>query len=133
VLAKNSKAVDKFKLPFRLYAGGPIGRGTQYISWIHIDDLIGIYLFALENNNVKGAINGTAPNPETMKTFCKNLGRAIHRPSLFHIPSFAVKIIAGEIAELILSGRKAMPKKIMELGYKFKYENAYEAWENVFN
>jgi uncharacterized protein (TIGR01777 family) len=132
VLAKDSKAVDKFAKPFKMFIGGPIGKGTQYMSWIHIDDLTGIYLFALDNLNVRGALNGTAPNPETMKIFCKNLAGALHRPSLFPVPAFAVKIIAGELAELILSGRKALPKKIIELGYKFKYENAAEAWGAVF-
>lgn len=133
VLAKDSKAVDKFAKPFKMFIGGPIGKGTQYMSWIHIDDLTGIYLFALDNLNVRGALNGTAPNPETMKTFCKNLAGALHRPSLFPVPAFAVKIIAGELAELILSGRKALPKKIIGLGYKFKYENAAEAWGAVFD
>jgi uncharacterized protein (TIGR01777 family) len=133
VIAKNSKAVDKLTLPFKMFIGGTIGRGTQYMSWIHIDDLTGIYLFALDNHNVRGAINGTAPNPETVKTFCKNLAKALHRPSLFPVPSFAVKIIAGEIAQMILSGRKALPKKIIELGYKFQFENALDAWKDVLD
>jgi uncharacterized protein (TIGR01777 family) len=132
VIAKNSKAVDKFALPFKLYIGGPIGSGKQYISWIHIDDLTGIYLFLLDNKNIDGAINGTAPNPEKMKDFSRAIAKAMHRPCLFPVPGFAVKIIAGGISELILTGRKALPKKIMNFGYKFKYVNAFEAWRSIF-
>jgi len=130
VIAKNAPAVDKLTLPFKLFAGGPIGSGKQYISWIHLDDLVGIYLFVLDNK-VSGAINAASPIPETMKEFSKQLAKALHRPSLFHIPSFAVKIVAGEMAELILTGRKALPKKIIDAGFKFKYTNAFDALKNA--
>jgi uncharacterized protein (TIGR01777 family) len=132
VIAKNSPAVDKLALPFKLFIGGTIGSGKQYISWIHADDLVEIYLFALDNGEVKDAVNGTAPNPETMKIFCKHLAKALNRPGIFPVPGFAVKIIAGEMAELILTGRKALPKKIIELGYKFKYLNSLDAFKSIF-
>ncbi len=133
VIGKDSKAVKKFTMPFRFFIGGPIGSGKQYIPWIHINDVVGIYLFALDNGEVKGAINVSAPNPETMKQFCKNMATEMHRPSIFPVPGFIVKIAAGEIAQVVLSGRKALPKKIMELGYKFKYENSSDAWKDVFS
>jgi uncharacterized protein len=132
VMAKDSKAVKKLSMPFRFFVGGPIGSGKQYMSWIHIDDIVGIYLFALDNPAVKGAVNAAAPNPETMKQFCKNMACEMHRPSIFPVPGFIVKIAAGEMGDVILAGRKALPKKITRLGYKFKYENAVDAWKDVF-
>ena len=131
VIAKDSNAARKFAMPFRFFVGGPIGGGKQYMSWIHIDDVVGIYLFALDNPAVKGALNTTSPNPETMKDFCKVMAGKLHRPSLFPVPGFAVKLIAGEMAQVVLSGRKALPKKIIELGYKFKFEKAEDAWKEA--
>ena len=132
VIAKDSNAAKKFAMPFRFFLGGPIGGGKQFMSWIHIDDVVGIYLFALDNPAVKGAVNATSPNPKTMKDFCKTMAGKLHRPSLFPVPGFAVKIIAGEMAQVVLSGRKALPKKIIELGYKFKFERAADAWKEAF-
>lgn len=126
VVAGEAPAIKKLALPLKLFVGGSVGSGKQYVSWIHIDDLVGIYLFVIDNN-ISGAINGTAPNPVTMKEFSKDLGKALHRPSIFPVPSFVVKIVAGEMAELVLSGRKALPNKIMDAGYKFKYVNALDA------
>lgn len=131
VIARDSAAVRKLVMPFRFFVGGPIGDGKQYMSWIHIDDIVGIYLFALDNQNARGAINAAAPFPETMKDFCKIMAKQIHRPSLFSVPGFAVKIIAGEMGQVVLAGRKALPKKIIELGYKFKYERAIDAWKEA--
>jgi len=133
VLAKNSEAVKRLTLPYRLFIGGPIGSGKQYMPWIHIDDLVGIYLYAIDNQNVKGAINATAPNPETMKEFGKNLAKVLHRPSFFPVPQFAVKIAVGEMAQVVLTGRRALPKKIMDLGYKFNFTHSIDAWSDVFN
>jgi uncharacterized protein len=131
VIAKDSNAAKKFAMPFRFFVGGPIGSGKQYMSWIHIDDVVGIYLFALDNPAVMGAVNTTSPKPETMKSFCKIMAKLMHRPSLFPVPGFAVKIIAGEMAQVVLAGRKALPKKIIELGYKFKFERAADAWNEA--
>lgn len=132
VIAKNSPAVNKMVLPFRLFAGGTLGSGRQYMSWIHIDDIAGIYLYAAVNKNIRGAINATAPNPETMKNFCKAIAKALHRPALFPVPSFVIKIAVGEMSQVILNGRKAIPEKITKAGYKFKFENAVDAWNKVF-
>jgi len=131
VIAKNSDAVKRLMLPFKLFTGGTIGSGRQYMSWIHIDDAVGIYLYAADNNSVFGAVNTTAPNPETMKDFCKSLAKALRRPSIFPVPSFAVKMAVGEMSQVILNGRKALPRKIMNAGYKFKFENAIDAWKDV--
>lgn len=131
VIAKNSFAVKKLTLPYKLFVGGPIGKGSQFMSWIHIDDVVGIYLYAADNINISGAVNATAPNPETMIDFSNHLAHVMHRPSFFHVPSFVVKIAVGEMSQVILNGRKALPKKIINLGYKFKFENASDAWKDV--
>jgi uncharacterized protein (TIGR01777 family) len=131
VIGKGSPALKKMLLPFKLFVGGPPGGGKQYLSWIHIDDLVRIYLFSADNENVKGAVNASAPDPVTMKDFCKWLGNALKRPSFFPVPGLILKLFFGEIAEVILSGRKALPKKIQELGYSFKYTNVSEALRDV--
>jgi uncharacterized protein (TIGR01777 family) len=130
---KNSSAVNRLTLPFKLFVGGTIGSGKQYMSWIHIDDIAGIYLFASDNQKVTGPVNATAPNPESMKNFCRKLAKALKRPSIIPIPSFAVKVVAGEMAQVILSGRKALPKKILDAGYKFRFENVQTAWNDILS
>jgi uncharacterized protein len=131
VLGKNSGAIDKLLLPFKFFIGGPLGSGKQFVSWIHINDIVGIYLFAADNRQVIGAINAAAPNPVTMKELAKTIGSIIHRPSFFPAFSFAVKIMAGEIAAAVLNGRRALPKKLLDLGYRFRYEDVNKALKEV--
>ncbi len=133
VMAQGSEAVRRLSMPFKFFAGGPIGSGKQYMPWIHIDDLIGIFLYTLDNTNISGPVNVCAPNPERMKEFSKYLGKAMGRPSIFTVPGFVVKIIAGQMAEVILTGRRAVPKKILNAGYKFKFEHALDAWKDMFS
>src|SRR4030095_2040470 len=130
-LAKNAEAVKRLTQPYKFFVGGPVGSGKQYMSWIHMDDLIGIFLYAADNPAVNGPINAAAPNPETMKEFSKHIGAALRRPSWLRVPGFAVKIAVGEMANVILTGRRALPKKIMDLGYKFKFTHAIDAWKDV--
>lgn len=127
VIAREAKSIKKLSLPFKLFIGGHIGNGKQYMSWIHIEDLLAIILFAMDNSNVTGALNCTAPYPESNKDFCKHLASVLHRPSFFPVPGFVVKIIAGDMSELVLKGRKAIPKKIIRFGYRFKYEKVIDA------
>lgn len=127
VIAKDSKAFKKMVLPFKLFAGGYAGSGKQYLSWIHIDDLVKIYKYVLENAQIKGAVNASSPNPERMKDFAKYIGKILHRPWFFPAPGFLLKILFGEIADVLISGRKALPKKLQDAGFKFKYENAADA------
>ncbi len=131
VLAKNSEAVNKLVKPFRFFVGGPVGSGKQFVSWVHINDITGMYLYSVDNSSVKGAVNAAAPNPVTMKELAKKIGSILHRPAFFPVPGFIVKIVAGEMAEVVLSGRKALPKKIMDLGYRFSYEDVNKALKDV--
>jgi len=131
VLSEDSPALKKMALPFKFFAGGYPGSGKQYFSWIHIDDLVGIYLLALDSPAIKGAVNASSPHPETMIDFCRYLGKAMHRPSLFRAPGFLLRILFGEMADLILLGRKALPKKLQESGYVFQLPTVFDALRTV--
>jgi uncharacterized protein (TIGR01777 family) len=107
--------------PFKLGLGGPIAGGGQYMPWIHIDDLIGMYLAALDEETWTGALNGTAPEPVTQKAFARALGRALHRPAFAPVPRFALKLLMGEMAEIATTGVRAVPARPMQLGYEFRH------------
>ena len=127
VIAPDSKAFKKMVLPFRLFAGGYAGNGKQYLSWIHIEDLIRIYRYIINNKEIKGAVNASSPNPERMKNFAKLIGKVLHRPWFFPAPGFMLKILFGEVSQVILAGRKALPKKLTDAGFKFNYTDALSA------
>jgi hypothetical protein len=119
--------LEKFLLPFRLFAGGPLGSGKQWFSWVHRDDVIGLILFAIENKKIKGVMNATAPEPVTMKEFCSTLGRVMGRPSWAPVPGFALKLALGEMSMLVLTGQRVMPAAADKAGYKFKYRKVEDA------
>lgn len=127
VLGKGGGALAKMVPPFRFFAGGPLGSGNQWMPWIQMEDEIGLILFAMENASASGALNGTAPNPVTMREFCKTLGRALHRPCWAPVPAFALKILLGEMADILLTGQQAIPGRAQKLGYQFRYPNLHEA------
>jgi uncharacterized protein len=127
VIAEEGEALRKMIFPFKLFIGGAPGGGRQYLSWIHIDDITDIYMMALENKNMRNAFNASSPNPVRLKEFCSILGRLLHKPSFMPVPAFALKLLFGEVSELILSGRRALPKKLLELGYRFRYSDVKEA------
>lgn len=127
VVAEDSKALKKMALPFRLFFGGPAGSGNQYFSWIHIDDLVRLYLLAIDNPAMHGIIHAVSPNPETMKDFSKHLGEVLHRPSFFPVPGFIIRIVFGDVADVIVKGRKALPRKLENMGFIYKYPYAKDA------
>ncbi|MDQ3019725.1 MAG: TIGR01777 family oxidoreductase [Bacteroidota bacterium] len=129
VLAKDDGALKKMITPFKFFIGGHQGSGRQWFSWIHIDDMVKLYIFALENDNLSGPVNGTSPNPVTNDTLAKSIGKILKRPAVFHVPGFALKIAVGEFAENLLSGQKVYPAKAIEAGFKFKYPEIEEALE----
>ena len=131
VLGADGGALEKMVLPFKLFAGGPLGSGNQWFPWIHIDDLIGAFLFVLENQDISGGVNFTAPNPVTMKVFCKKLGKVLGRPSWAPVPAIALRLAVGEFANFLLSGQKAVPEKLLENGFEFIYVDAEKALENL--
>lgn len=131
VLEQNGGALKKMLLPFRLFAGGPLGSGNQWFPWIHIDDEVGAIAFALANKNLSGPVNLAAPEPTTMREFCKAMGRAMGRPSWAPVPGFALQILLGEMSTMLLGGQKVVPKKLQEAGYRFKFPQLDVALRDV--
>ncbi|MFA5806003.1 MAG: TIGR01777 family oxidoreductase [Melioribacteraceae bacterium] len=131
VLDTNEGALVPMINQFKFFAGGPIGSGEQWFPWIHIDDVVKIFLFAIDNQKVSGALNASSPNPLRMNEFCKILGSVMHRPSFFRVPVFILKIIFGEAAEILLSGAQVIPEKTIKAGYNFRFETAEEALKNL--
>lgn len=127
VLDKNGGALAKMLTPFKMFVGGPVGSGGQWVSWIHHDDLVGLILFALDNANVSGPLNGAAPNPVTNAVFSTALGKALGRPSVFPTPAFMLNLMLGEVAQLVTKGQKVLPKRPLELGYQFQYSDVNAA------
>ena len=132
VLAEDSLIIKKFKLPFKLYAGGHLADGQQIMSWIHIDDLVNSIQFIIENVKKSQIFNCTAPNPVTMEEFCKKLAKKMKRPSWLHVPAFILKILFGQMAEeTMLKGHKILPENLLKSGFKFKYEDITSALNSL--
>jgi uncharacterized protein (TIGR01777 family) len=128
VLGLDGGAFPKMVKPFRLYFGGYLGSGKQWFSWIHLDDEVAAIKFLMENEQLKGAFNLTAPQPVTMKEFSRILGKVIHRPVWFNAPAFAARLALGEMAnEMLLAGQKVLPKRLLNTGFDFKYTNVKQA------
>ncbi|KAA3606424.1 MAG: TIGR01777 family protein [Calditrichaeota bacterium] len=134
VLAPNGGALAKMLFPFKMGVGGIIGNGKQFMSWVELEDLTEIFSFAIENENVSGAINAVSPNSVTNHEFTKTLGKVLKRPTIFPLPSFVAKIVLGEMAQdLLLASSKVTPKKLLSLGYKFGNANLESAFRKVLN
>jgi len=131
VLGDDGGALAKMLLPFRLFLGGPIGSGKQWFSWIHRDDAVGAVLFAMKYKDLSGPVNVTAPEPVTMKEFCSALGRALHRPSWAPVPEVMMKLLLGEMSEMILTGQRVVPSRLLENSYRFRYPRLREALMDV--
>ncbi len=131
VLGREGGALPKMLPPFKAFLGGPIGGGSQWMSWIHRDDLVALYVFALENSQVQGPLNGTAPNPVTMREFATALGHALHRPSFLPAPAPAVRLLLGEMATVVLDGQRVVPKKAQTLGFPFAFPRIDAALRDV--
>jgi uncharacterized protein (TIGR01777 family) len=121
VLARDGGALGKMLTPFRLGVGGPVAGGRQYISWIHTDDLVGIVTAAVEDEQWQGPVNATAPEPQTNRDFSKTLGRVLRRPSLLPVPGAALRLMYGEMAEIVTTGARVLPARALVLGYEFRY------------
>lgn len=121
VLEQDGGALPKMLLPFRLFAGGPIMPGTQWVSWIHRRDHIGLIKWALTTPSVSGPVNAVAPEAVTMKQFCGLIGRVLHRPSWLPVPGFALQMALGELGTLMTTGQRINPAKALSGGYIFHY------------
>lgn len=128
VLSRKGGAVEKMWVPFILGLGGPLGDGKQMFSWVALDEIPSIIDFIIRNELVLGPVNVTAPNPVTNKEFTRVFGRVIKRPTIFPVPAFGARLLFGEMADaLLLNGARVIPKKLVDAGYKFKYDQLEEA------
>lgn len=127
VLELDGGALPRMLVPFRFFAGGPIMPGGQWVSWIHRRDHIGLIQWALTTPTVSGPINAVAPEPVTMNTFCDVLGRVLRRPSWLPVPSFALKILLGELGTLLTTGQRVIPEKAIAGGFPFQYPTLEQA------
>ena len=121
VLEKGGGALGKMLLPFQLGLGGPLGDGKQWMSWIHRGDLIRLILFLLDHSEAHGAINATALNPVRMGEFAKTLGKVLDRPAIFPAPAAVLKVLLGELSEMLLTGQCVLPQRAVQLGFSFQY------------
>jgi uncharacterized protein len=128
VLTKRGGLLRQLLLPFKLGVGGPIAGGEQFMSWIHIEDEIGLILWALDDERVSGTVNATAPSPVTNREFSKALGRALRRPAAFPVPKLAVTAMrGGELADAVVGGARVLPRRALDLGYEFRHPDLDEA------
>ena len=121
VLGRGGGALQKLVPLFKLGAGGPVGTGLQYMSWIQVEDLANMYCEVLKNNTLKGVLNGTAPNPVTNAQFTNMLGKVLHRPAFMPAPAFAMKLVLGEMSQIVLEGQKVLPTKFKETHFRYQY------------
>jgi len=133
VTGGEGSALGRIALPFRLFVGGPIGSGRQWFPWVHVADVTGVTRFALVHDHVRGPLNIAAPDAVTMKDFCSTLGRSLGRPSWVPVPGFAVRILVGELADMILGGQKAVPRDLQRSGYTFIYPKLSDALEEIYH
>lgn len=132
VLGKKGGIFDKMLIPFKLHLGTTLGSGNQYMSWIHIEDVKRIVDLMINNESISGPVNLTAPYPITNKDFTQILAKSLEKFSFLHLPGFVVKILFGEMGKtLLLQGQKVMPKKLLDLGFKFKYSTIEAALKSL--
>lgn len=133
VLDRSGGALAKMLPAFRLGVGGPVAGGQQYLSWIHLDDLVGMYLAAIDDEAWSGPFNATAPEPVTNAQFSKALGRALHRPAVLPVPALALRALYGQMAEIVTDGQRAIPRRALEHGYGFTQPDLDEALRDALS
>jgi uncharacterized protein len=132
VLAREGGALAQMARPFKMFVGGPIGTGRQVMSWIHIADLVALYVRALEDARWHGPFNAVAPNPVSNREFAKALGRALHRPSFLPTPVFALRILLGKVASVIGTGQRVVPAAALARGFRFRYPHLADALGEIY-
>ncbi|MEH1818425.1 MAG: TIGR01777 family oxidoreductase [Nostoc sp.] len=133
IVLGNGGALGKMIPPFKLFAGGPIGSGRQWFSWIHVDDLVNLIVQALSKSEIEGIYNATAPNPVRMADLSQTLGQVMNRPSWLPVPGFAIEALLGDGAIVVLEGQQVIPKRTVETGFEYKYPNLQSALTQILN
>lgn len=133
IVLGNGGAMGKMITPFKLFAGGPIGTGKQWFSWIHIDDVVSLIIQALTKAEMAGVYNATSPEPVRMAEFCQAMGKVMNRPSWLPVPSFALEALLGDGAIVVLEGQQVLPNKTVSSGFDFKYAKLQPALVEILN
>jgi uncharacterized protein (TIGR01777 family) len=131
VLTPSGGALGKMLPFFRLGVGGPVAGGRQYVPWIHLEDTVAAMLFCIDDASASGAVNLTAPKPVTNADFSRALGRALHRPAVIPVPALALQLMYGEMAQIVTTGQRVIPRRLLELGYEFRHPGVEEALVDV--
>jgi uncharacterized protein len=127
VLAREAMTLRLLTLPFRLFVGGPLGDGCQWFSWIHLDDVVGLYLLAVDRDDLAGPLNTVAPDVRRQHEVAKEIGSLLRRPALVRAPAGLLRLMMRSQADLLLHGRRAVPEKALRAGYRFQYPNLPDA------
>lgn len=133
IVLANGGALGKMIGPFKMFAGGPIGSGQQWFSWIHRDDLVNLIYQGLQDSNMSGVYNATSPNPVRMSQLCQTLGEVMNRPSWLPVPDFVLEILLGDGAVVVLEGQQVIPTKTQSTGFSYQYANLKPALTEVVN
>ncbi|WNS76629.1 TIGR01777 family oxidoreductase [Bacillus sp. DTU_2020_1000418_1_SI_GHA_SEK_038] len=132
ILDGTDGALPRMALPYKLFAGGTVGSGEQWVSWIHLNDVVNGIIFCINSTNIEGPVNFTAPNPLRMKEFGQLLGKAMQRPHWIPAPGFALKALLGEMSGLVLEGQNVLPAKLISNGYPFLFKHLHEALADIY-
>ncbi|MGG3737285.1 TIGR01777 family oxidoreductase [Aeribacillus pallidus] len=133
LLGKNEGALPRIALPYKMFIGGKVGSGTQWMSWIHIEDAARAIAFVLQHEDIHGPVNFTAPHPVRMDEFGRTLATVLKRPHWLPAPAFALKLVLGEMSDLVLTGQKVIPNTLVSHGFTFKYPSLKEALEDIYH
>ncbi|MGB3016803.1 MAG: TIGR01777 family oxidoreductase [Ignavibacteria bacterium] len=133
VLDKKGGALPKLLFPFKFFVGAYQGSGKQWLSWIHIDDIVSLYTYSIENDELTGPVNGTSPEPVRNKGFVKSAGHVLNRNVAISAPAFALRLAIGEFAESLLTGQRAIPEKAVAAGFEFAFPDLNGALKNLLN
>ncbi|ACK67541.1 domain of unknown function DUF1731 [Rippkaea orientalis PCC 8801] len=131
IVLGNGGALAKMIPPFKLFAGGPLGNGRQWFSWIHREDLVNLMIQSLKRTEIEGILNATAPNPVRMVKLCESLGEIMHRPSWLPVPDFALEVLLGESSKVVLEGQQVLPNKTQSVGFEYQYPEIKQALEDI--
>ncbi|AJY73770.1 TIGR01777 family oxidoreductase [Paenibacillus beijingensis] len=131
VVGMNGGALPQMLLPFRLFAGGPVGSGKQWMSWIHLDDMVRLLLFSLDNSSISGPVNATSPDPVRNEDFGRAIAASLGKPFWLPVPAFMLKLLFGELAVLLLEGQRAVPKKALAAGFTYRYGTIQAAMDHL--
>lgn len=131
IVLGNGGTLAKMITPFKLFVGGPLGKGHQWFSWIHLDDLVNLIIESLERNDVEGVFNATSPHPVRMSKLCETLGEIMNRPSWLSVPDFVLEFLLGDASKVVLEGQQVLPKRIKSIGFEYQYPNLKKALTDI--